>query len=149
MYLNIDGTAYFIKDENQNSYYWLNISKSGGGITFTDSAFKNIIYSGGLADTGYQSDTDGMSNASFISGTGTNSITTSTKNFTTTGAFLGSFPRRLIGAYINATTIGAGKTADVYIAIKCRNDIQRRFKKPKLYLGNGNTLSKTFEIFKL
>lgn len=146
MYLIIDGTAYFIKDENQNSYYWLNISKSGGGITFTDSAFKNIIYSGGLADTGYQSDTDGMSNASFISGTGTNSITTSTKGFTSSGAFSESFPRRLIGAYINVTTIGAGKTADVYIAIKCRNDIQRRFKKPKLYLANGNTLSKTFEI---
>ena len=146
MYLIIDGTAYFIKDQNQKSYYWLNISKSGGGIIFTNSANRSIIYSGGLADTGYQSDNEGMNNASFISGTGTNSITTSTKSFTTTGAFTGSFPRRLIGAYINVTTIGEGKTADVYIAIKCRNNIQRRFKKPKLYLANGDTQPKTFEI---
>ena len=104
-YLIIDGNAYSIKDENQNSYYWLNISKSGGGITFTDSANGNIIYSGGLADTGYQSDDSGMSNSSFISGTGTNSITTLTKEFTSTGAF-SSFPRRLIGSILLLQQLG-------------------------------------------
>jgi hypothetical protein len=130
---------YYNQLVNSNGYYWYNIGKANAGATTASANAQGITYTGSLADAGYGTGSSGMTNSVFINGTGTNSITVATKNFTSTGAFSGSMPKRLLGAYLNRIDHSSGDILTFYIAFKIKNSINRRIKMPDFYVANSNT----------
>ena len=137
---------YDIMPGSNNGYYWYNISKVNSGATLSSADARNITYTGNLAESGYSTQSTGMDNNAFISGTGTNSITTSTKSFTSADAFGGTLPKRIIGAFLNRLDFNEGDDLDFYVAIKIKNNIDRYIEKPRLFIASDITINKTWEF---
>lgn len=125
-------TSDSITGADGNSYYWLNMSRYSD-ITDAAASGGAVVYSGGVADSSYET----MTNSNFKSSSDINGSGKFTNNFS------GTVPKRIIGARINKITISANTTKSIYIAIGCKNLDSLYLKKPDLYLASGSNSFET------
>ena len=109
-------------------------------LTLADAYNQQITYVGNLGDGIYTSGSKGINNSTFINSSGLSN------DFTNSSALGGSMPRRVIGAYINRLDFSAGNSLTFYIAIKIKNNINKKVEKPDLWLSGDNTSDKTYKF---
>jgi len=123
-----------------SGYYWFKISSGNDNLTLPKAYNRQLGYTSlGLGDGKYET----MSNDDFITGA---TISSASKAFTSAAAFGGTLPKRIIGAYINRIDFSENENFNFYIAIKAKNDINKRIKRPSLYVATDTTQIKTFQF---
>ena len=138
--LNDNVSVFLYTGTAMSGHYWLNISKGNTALTLADAYNQQITYVGNLGDGIYTSGSKGINNSTFINSSGLSN------DFTNSSALGGSMPRRVIGAYINRLDFSAGNSLTFYIAIKIKNNINKKVEKPDLWLSGDNTSDKTYKF---